>query len=242
MLKKQVKQLNVTKIIFYTIKDFKMETHIYMCFNYKVSLLTFAIGTISSLALIKYGNKKYSLENTVSGIFLIFVSLIQFMDFLFWIDIKNELGINKITTILGPILNIGQPTILYLIKYLYYKPNIFTFQNLNFPIALLNLLYFIYFIVIYTRFLSKDKLITGIENNHLKWPWIKYTNPYFYLVLFAINIFYLFNFKYALVLFTITYMFLLISAKYFSYNTAELWCFFGSFIPLLLYYASYHIS
>jgi hypothetical protein len=73
-----------------------------MCFNYKVSLFTFIIGTVFSILLFKYGNKKYKLENKVSGIFLIFISLIQFMDFLFWIDIKNEYGINKITTIIGP--------------------------------------------------------------------------------------------------------------------------------------------
>ena len=149
-----------------------------MCFNYKVSLLTFTLGTIFSIILFKYGNKKYSIENKVSGIFLIFVSAIQFMDFLFWIDIKNEYGINKITTIIGPILNICQPIILYLIKYLYYKPNLLTFNNFNLPVVCLNLIYLIYFIIIYNNFLSNEKLITGTENNHLKWTWIKYSNSY----------------------------------------------------------------
>ena len=40
-----------------------------MCFNYKISLLTFIIGIISSLCLIIYGNKKYYKENIVTGIF-----------------------------------------------------------------------------------------------------------------------------------------------------------------------------
>lgn len=212
-----------------------------MCFNYKVSLFTFAIGTIFSILLIKYGNKKYMLENKITGIFLIFISLIQFMDFLFWIDLKNTIGINKIVTILGPILNVCQPTILYIIKYLYYKPEIFTLQNFNLPVAILNILYVIYFIKIYISFLSKSKLITGIKNGHLKWPWIEYTNPYFYIILFALNMFYLFNFKYALVLFTITYLFLYLSVKYFNYNSGELWCFFGSFIPLLMFGLSFFI-
>ena len=113
-----------------------------MCFNYKVSLLTFMMGTIFSILLFKYGNKKYSIENKVSGIFLIFIAAIQLMDFLFWIDIKNKLGINKITTILAPFLNTCQPTILYLIKYIYYKPDIFSMKNYNLPVAILNLLYF----------------------------------------------------------------------------------------------------
>ena len=74
------------------------------------------------------------------------------MDFLFWIDIKNKFGINKIATILGPILNVCQPTILYLIKYYYYRPNIFN-SPVSLVVALLNILYLIYFIIIYTKFL-----------------------------------------------------------------------------------------
>jgi hypothetical protein len=163
------------------------------------------------------------------------------MDFLFWIDLKNAWGINKVTTILGPILNVGQPIILYLIKCFYYKPDIFTLENGNLPVAILNLLYFCYFIVFYVKFLSKEKLVTGTKNGHLQWPWIKYTNGPFYLILFAINIFYLFQLNYAAVVFIITYVFLLISAKYFYYNVGELWCFFGSFIPLIMYFLSFYI-
>jgi hypothetical protein len=212
-----------------------------MCFNYKVSLFTFTIGTLFSIILIKYGNIKYIIENKVSGIFLIFISFIQFMDFLFWIDLQNAFGINKITTILGPILNVCQPTILYLIKLYYYRPTINTLYNYNLPIAILNFAYLIYFITIYIKFLSTNKLITGTRNGHLHWPWIKYTNPYFYLVLFAVNIFYLFDFKYALTLFIITYLCLALSVKYFHYNAGELWCFFGAFIPLIMFVASFYI-
>ena len=189
-----------------------------MCFNYKVSIFTFLIGVIFSILLIKYGNKKYSLENKITGIFFIFISAIQFMDFLFWIDIKNKFGINKITTILGPILNVCQPIILYLIKYYYFKPGVLSLQNYNLPVAFLNLLYLIYFIVIYINYLLNEKLITSTKNNHLKWPWIKYYNPYFYVILLAINIFYLFNFNYALLVFIVTYLFFFISIKYFNYN------------------------
>jgi hypothetical protein len=213
-----------------------------MCFNYKVSLFTFAIGTIFSILLIKYGNKKYALENHITGIFLIFISAIQFMDFLFWIDIKNKLGINKVTTILGPVLNVAQPTILYLIKYYYQRPDVLSMTNYNFPVAIINLLYFIFFINGYTRFLANDKLITGTENGHLKWPWIKYSNGPLYLIVFAINIFYLFNFKYSFVFFVITYFFLYLSATFFYYNMGELWCFFGSFIPLIMFSLSFYID
>jgi len=206
-----------------------------MCFNYKVSLFTFSIGVLFSILLILYGNEKYKIENEVTGIFFIFISLIQFMDFLFWIDIKNKMGINKITTIVGPLLNVAQPLILFLIKYFYYlqPPDIFTFNPV---VVILNVIYFIYFVAGYARFLSNGKLTTTSNSSgHLSWPWIKYFNSYFYVILLAINIFYLFDFNYALFVFIITYACLIFSARYFSYNVGELWCFFASFIPLFIF-------
>jgi hypothetical protein len=166
------------------------------------------------------------------------ISTIKFMDFLFWIDIKNKIGINHITTILGPILNILQPVFLYVAKYFYYRPDILTLKNGNLPVLILNFIYFIYFIFIYIDFLSNSKLTTSTSHGHLKWPWIKYSSSKYYLMLLAINIFYLFEFKYALALFLLTYFFFFISAKYFFYNPTELWCFFGSFIPLLMLFIS----
>jgi hypothetical protein len=213
-----------------------------MCFSANVSLFTFIIGTVFSLILIKYGNNKFKTENLASGIFLIFISLIQLMDFIFWTDLNNKMGINRITTILGPILNVGQPLILYLIKYLIYKPDIFSLVNYNLPVFILNMLYLVYFVSMYTNFLNSGELVTKTSNGHLSWPWIKFANPIFYLILFAINIFYLFNIKYGLVLFSIHYLFLMLSMKYFKYNTGELWCFFGSFIPLIMYFTSFKIN
>jgi len=206
-----------------------------MCFNAPVSFLTFALGTTFSALLINSNSKSYGLENKATGIIFIFISLIQLMDYFFWIDLKNKIGLNKITTIIGPLLNIGQPVIFYLIKYLIYKPDIFSMKNYNLPIAALNLGYGIHLLYNYVKFLRNDKLVTGVEHGHLKWPWMKYSSPYAYLVLLAINIFYLFDFKYASILFVITYFFLFLSRKYFKYNTGELWCFFGAFIPLIIY-------
>ena len=161
------------------------------------------------------------------------------MDFLFWIDLKNKIGINRITTIIGPILNVGQPIILWLIKLLYFKPNIWSANNL--PITILNFAYIANMLYNYVIFISKGYLITGTKNGHLDWPWIKYSNSYFYLILFAINIFYLTDFKYSLFLFSVVYFFLYLSVKYFLYNAGELWCFFGSFIPIIMMAISYLI-
>ena len=204
-----------------------------MCFNYQVSLLTFLIGTISSFILIKNGNPKYNAENIIFGIFLIFISSIQFMDFLFWIDLHNKIGINHIITIIGPLINIGQPLILYIIKLIYFKPQLLSVNSI--PILILNLLYLFYIIRLFINFISNEKLVTSTKHNHLSWPWIKYSTPLFYLLLLPINIFYLTNFNYSLIIYFITYLFLYLSYKFFSYNISELWCFFGAFIPIIMY-------
>jgi len=214
-----------------------------MCFSAKASILTFAVGVMGSLLLMKYGNPKFQKENMVYGIFLLFISGIQFMDFLFWIDLKNKLGINKIATIIGPLFNIGQPFILYAIKLLYFQPkNIFSMNNFNLPIFILNTFYLINLFIVYNHFLSTSSLITGTSHGHLSWPWIKYANPWAYVVLLAVNIFYLTNFNYSFVVFLITYFFSILSVVFFSYNPGELWCFFGAFIPFLMFFASYFIK
>ena len=214
-----------------------------MCFSAKASILTFAVGVMGSLLLMKHGNPKFQKENMVYGIFLLFISGIQFMDFLFWIDLKNKLGINKIATIIGPLFNIGQPFILYAIKLLYFQPkNIFSMNNFNLPIFILNTFYLINLFIVYNHFLSTSSLVTGTSHGHLSWPWIKYANPWAYVVLLAINIFYLTNFNYSFVVFLITYFFSILSVVFFSYNPGELWCFFGAFIPFLMFFASYFIK
>lgn len=213
-----------------------------MCFSANASIITFIIGVVGSLCLIKYGNTKYYKFNLEAGIFFIFIAGIQFMDFLFWIDLKNKIGINKITTIIGPLFNIGQPFILYLVKLIINKPkNILSMSNFNLPVLILNVMYFINLMIGYKQFLKEGNLTTGTSNGHLLWPWIKYSNSNFYLIVLAINIFYLMAFNYALTLFLITYFFLLLSVIFFSYNTGELWCFFGAFIPFIMIFVSYYI-
>jgi hypothetical protein len=206
-----------------------------MCFSASSSLITFLIGLTGSFILAKYGNKKYKIDNIITRIFFIFISLIQLMDFFFWIDLTNKNGINHIVTLIGPLLNVGQPLILFFIKYIYFKPQINTFY------AILNIGYFLYLLDMYSNFLQKSKIITGISHKHLLWPWIKYANPYLYLILLTINIFYLTNWKYNFLIIIILYLCLFLSCYYFEYNPGELWCFFGAFIPFFICIFSYYI-
>ena len=99
------------------------------------------------------------------------------MDFLFWIDLHNKIGINHIITIIGPLINIGQPLILYIIKLIYFKPQLLSVNSI--PILILNLLYLFYIIRLFINFISNEKLVTSTKHNHLSWPWIKYSTPLF---------------------------------------------------------------
>lgn len=215
-----------------------------MCFNASVSFLTFIIGISGSYALMNYGNKKYYKDNIVFGIFFIFIALIQLMDYFFWIDLKNKIGLNHLNTIIGPLLNVGQPLILYLIKYFCYKPEInINLMNINTFYVIVNMFYFIYLIFMYSNFLvsNSGKLLTSTSHGHLLWPWIPYANPLFYVICLALNIFYLTNFTYSLMGFIIVYFFLFLSYYLFSYNVGELWCFFGAFTPFIMIIASYFL-
>jgi hypothetical protein len=164
------------------------------------------------------------------------------MDFFFWIDLKNKLGINHLFTLFGPLINVGQPVIVYIVKYLYFKPIINIGYNINTFYALINLLYFIYFLNIYFKFLTKGTLTTSTKNGHLYWPWIEYNNPIFYLIVMSFNLFYLTNFTYSLMVFFITYFCFFLSFCFFYNNLGELWCFFGAFIPIILLIGSYFIK
>jgi len=209
-----------------------------MCFNYKASLLTFILGTVFSIILINYGNPKHKLENIAFGIFFIFISAIQFMDFLFWIDLKNAIGLNKIMSIIGPLLNIGQPIILFIIKNVLFTLNSSYF---NLLIIFLNFIYFLVLIKNYISYITHDKLITDTKNYHLDWPWLNYFNSNYYLFLLGINMFYLTNFNYSLFVFLITYFLLFLSVKFFNKSIEEIWCFFGAFIPIFILFISYYV-
>ena len=211
-----------------------------MCFNYKVSLLTFVISFITSGLWIFYGNNKYHNENVVYGISFFFISIMQFFDFVFWVDLHNTYGINKIASIIAPIINAGAPTIFYLIKNLYYKPSFKSPTTIGFLI--INILYFINVIINYVKYLYNSKLVSSVDKNgHIKWSWLPYFNSKLYVIMLALNMFYLTNFKYSLSVFLITYLFLYLSWKYFSYNVGELWCFFGSAIPPIMIILTYYL-
>jgi len=205
-----------------------------MCFNAPVSLATFFLGFIFSLILIFYGNPKYKKENIVFGIMLIFISSVQLMEYFLWTDINNKYGINHLMTLICPLLIVCQPIILYIIKIIYFKPDLLSLNNYNLQLFILNIIYLYMFLLNYSKYLNKD-LITTVKKGHLSWPLSNLMNPIFYLILLALNMFYLTDLQYSTIIFIITYLFSILSYIYFGYHIADMWCFFGSSVPLILF-------
>lgn len=208
-----------------------------MCYNSTVSLFAFSISMLFSILLIVYGNPVFRIENLISGIFLMFIAGIQFMEFLFWTDIHNKLGINRVATIIGSLFNLGQPILIYIIKVLILRP---TF-HMDY-VTILNLLYLVHLLYVYSSFLYNGPLTTSrVINGHLSWPWLKYASPEFFLLMFAINIFYLTDFSYSMVMFSIVYVILALAFVFFPRNVGEFWCFMSASVPAIMLPVSYLI-
>jgi len=211
-----------------------------MCFNSKTSLTTFILGVLTAILLLVYGTPIFKKENITLSIFSFFIVVMQLFDYLFWIDLNNQYGINKITTLVASIINPSQPIILYIIKLLVYRPRHFNFND--YLLLLLNCIYTINVIIGYISFVKKGDLITRKKNNHLKWKWLSFFNGPFYLIVFALNICYLSKFTYSFVSFFIIYLFFILSYIFFNYHLGELWCFFGSSITFLMLILSYMLK
>lgn len=196
-----------------------------MCFSAKASLGAFIIGFVGSLLLASLGGR----TNISFGVFFIFISLIQLMDFAIWSDLGNKIGINRLSTTIGPLLNVGQPLIMFIIKRI-----VFNKQGFDI-VTLLNIGYSAYLARIYYLFIKGGELTTKVEQGHLKWGWLKHTNGLVYLIMFVINAMYLSDPRFSLLVTIITAFFLFLSHSYFAYHVGEIWCYFGAFIPALVY-------
>ena len=169
-----------------------------MCISASASIGAFLTNLISCIALVYFGNKELSHYNYFAASLLIFVSLMQIIDYGIWKDLDCSKGFNRIATIAGPILNFLQPiaaaVIIYAIlkytkagKELYetklkkmesgiYKHFSLGSDKLNF-LKVVNILYVILLIIALTLFYLKandnPELLCSTVNKdgNLKWNW-----------------------------------------------------------------------
>lgn len=203
-----------------------------MCYSKKLSLSSFIFGIFSSLMLIQFGNKESYKTNVAIGLFFIFLSIMQLIEYFIWNDIECKNGLNKLGSYLGPLFNHLQPVVLLIIASIYLKS--FNIISINI-IIFLNILYITYVLYQYYVYICDVKNICiGVNNkNHLDWKW-KYNFKYlFYFAISLINIINFYKNNNLIITILVSYLLLFISYFKFHTNIGELWCLMISGVPLV---------
>lgn len=203
-----------------------------MCYSKKLSLQSFAFGIMSSLLLIYYGNEKSSKTNITIGIFFMFVSIMQLLEYLLWSDIECTNGQNKFASTVGPLFNHFQPVVLLVLSSYYLQSNGIISNDL---LILINILYFSYVMHQYYNYVSNKKngCVKLNEQKHLDWNWKYDFNYFWYHMIMIINITNFLNNKNLIASIISSYVLLLISINKFNKNIGEFWCLMVTGVPLL---------
>jgi hypothetical protein len=170
-----------------------------MCISARASIISFLTNLFSCIALVKFGNANLRFYNYIIATFLIFVSLMQLVDFGMWIDLGCKTGFNKLASSAGVILIFLQPLVVvmaysYFIKSKvgesFYNKNIkskegswfdhinINSKGLNF-LKVANILYAILLVIALGLFFKKattthpELLCTTPVGGNLRWKWFE---------------------------------------------------------------------
>jgi hypothetical protein len=203
-----------------------------MCYSKETSMMSFLFGITTSFLLIHYGNKSSNLTNKTIGYFYMFISFMQFIEYLIWSDMDCVNGNNEFASTFGPLLTNLQPVILLLIASMYLESsNILP----NEIVIVSNIIYLGYVGYKYYYYIQDESNLCIKENTqkHLDWTWKKDFNYNYYHLMILINII---NFSSNINLdssICFTYILLFASAYNFKENIGEYWCLLSTSVPLL---------
>jgi hypothetical protein len=221
-----------------------------MCFNERISLLTYLIGISGSINL-------YKINLIPESLFFGWVSHMQLIDFILWrnqpcnitesnkVCKKEELKLcnktNQNTTTAGMIINHLEPVIMF--------TSILIFSKQKLPIWVMILTFFFFIcLFIYTKDIldKKDTIekkctyVTEQSNPHLFWQW-NYNEPYnipiylYFVLIFVLLTYYGFSNKnFSSIIVFISYIISGIIYKN-KKSIGSLWCVFGAILPWILY-------
>lgn len=133
--------------------------NIYMCYSSNLSILAFLTWTIWCYLLYQYGNKKYAIQNKAIIFFMLFIWIIQILDYITWNDLDNIKGHNYIVSNLYPIFLHWQPIVM-LSVFIYFLGDNTLFNKQ--VLCLLNACYFIYVLDKYEIFLKSGNTLTTL--------------------------------------------------------------------------------
>jgi hypothetical protein len=204
-----------------------------MCYTKELSLLSFLFGITTSILLIKFGNSKYSLENKAIGVFFIYISFAQFIEYLIWSDLNCNKGYNKFASKFGPLLINLQPVVLYAVLSSYVPSSDVIPKNI---MLILNGLYVIYVLYKYSSYIKKEENSCTTTNckNHLNWKWKYDFNYIFYQALMFLNFINYYKNSQIFTLFVVVYILFFISYLKFNENIPELWCLLSTGVPIII--------
>jgi hypothetical protein len=203
-----------------------------MCYSKDLSLASLSFGIFASVILIYFGNKKSESTNKAIGYFFLFVTLMQLVEYFLWLDIECSNGLNKLGSILGPVLNHLQPIVMLILATVFLEPANLISQSVVVPT---NVLYLIYCGYEYVKYLSEPSnlCVKTNECDHLNWTWKKDFNYLFYFAISFINIANFYKNFNLMVSFGISYLLLLVSIFGFNKNIGEFWCLMVTGVPLI---------
>ncbi len=148
-----------------------------MCYDKETSIITYSIGTTSSLLLLDSTN----ISHKIAGIFFLFVSQMQMIEYILWNDYTcNKFNIN--ISNIGSILNHAQPIVLFL-ALRYYNKKLTPYQK-----NILNIIIGIYVtsLTLYSRNVYPLECTTVTNDNppHLFWTWNEKKNYIMFYMIF----------------------------------------------------------
>ena len=193
-----------------------------MCISKNLSLISFIVSIVSSITLLYFGNAP---ENQVISYYMMFVGLMQLVDYGAWIDLDCTKGSNRLSSIIGPLLNHIQPLLFLLLAYYYLQSSSIVPDKL---IVSLGVMYGVYMIYKYITYLNTNNLCIQTDPlSHLVWQWGNNYNYWGYHLLFLLGIINFYKYKGLLVFYIAAYILYSISIK------SEIWCFLITGLPFL---------
>jgi len=193
-----------------------------MCISKNLSLISFIVSIVSSITLLYFGNAP---ENQVISYYMMFVGLMQLVDYGAWIDLDCTKGSNRLSSIIGPLLNHIQPLLFLLLAYYYLQSSSIVPDKL---IVSLGVIYGVYMIYKYITYLNTNNLCIQTDPlSHLVWQWGNNYNYWGYHLLFLLGIINFYKYKGLLVFYIAAYILYSISIK------SEIWCFLITGLPFL---------
>lgn len=203
------------------------------CYDKTTSIITYSIGSITSLLLLRKNNPSLK----IAGTFFLTVSQMQLIEYLIWNHNKCDDYNIDISTI-GSLINHIQPIVMY-IAIKYFNKNLTNTQK-----KLLNLLIIFYLIGLsgysYNAYPLECTESTPEANFHLEWNWNhkKYYYKFYILFVSILILFSLigmekpYNYLVASLLLG-TYIYSLYKYKS-NKAVGTIWCWLAAFIPIIL--------